>query len=179
MAREFSVEADSTDDHRWPSEDLLQPELLLLVDTAECLWIGSPDSPRSEAGSWYSADDFGLATEQRTEEHTTLASIDKVLQEAVANVHSDPAKAARCVEKATTAFWRRAELSALITPTDVVAEELPEVKTGSSLALEQSRQKYDSIACQPFIPSEILELYKQGQDDADRRAFIREVSLAF
>ena len=94
-------------------------------------------------------------------------------------MHSDPAWAARCVEKVTAAFWRRAELSALSTATDVVAEEPPEVKTSSSLALEQRRQRYDSISCQPFILSEILGLHKQGQDVAGRRAFIRVVSLAF
>ena len=105
--------------------------------------------------------------------------IDKTLQEAVASVHSDPAWAVRCVEKVASAFWGRAELSALSTPTDVVAEEPSDVKTRFSLALEQSRQRYDSIACQPFILYEILELHKQGQDDADRRALIRDVSLAF
>ena len=71
------------------------------------------------------------------------------------------------------------KFSALSTPTDVVAEEPSDIKTSSSLALAQSRQRYDSIACQTFILSEILALHKQGKDDADRRALIRDVPLAF
>ena len=97
----------------------------------------------------------------------------------MASVHSDPAWAARCVEKVTSAFWRRAELSTLSTPTDMVAEEPSDVKTSSSLALEQSRQRYDGIACQSLILSEILALQRQRQDDADRRALIRDEPLAF
>ena len=71
-----------------------------------------------------------------------------------------------------TGYGRKKALS---TSTDMVAEEPSDVKTSSSLALEQSRQRYDSIACQPFIVYEFRELHQQGQDDADRRASLRQL----